>query len=96
MNLKKAVITAAGKNQRTLPLQSLVDSDGITKTALAIIIEEALAAGVEEVAIVIQPGDQTAYATAAGPHANTAKREDLAPFGSARIHWPDPCKVTSV
>jgi UTP--glucose-1-phosphate uridylyltransferase len=69
MNLKKAVITAAGKNQRTLPLQSLVDSDGATKTALAIIIEEALAAGVEEVAIVIQPGDQTAYATAAGPHA---------------------------
>jgi len=69
MNLKKAVITAAGKNQRTLPLQSLVDRDGATKTALAIIIEEALGAGVEEVAIVIQPGDQTAYAAAAGPHA---------------------------
>ena len=69
MNVKKAVITAAGKNQRTLPLQSLVDRDGTTKTALAIIIEEALAAGVEEVGIVIQPGDQTAYAAAAGPHA---------------------------
>ena len=69
MNVKKAVITAAGKNQRTLPLQSLVDRDGTTKTALAIILEEALAAGVDEIGIVIQPGDQAAYALAAGPHA---------------------------
>lgn len=69
MNVKKAVITAAGKNQRTLPLQSLVDRDGTTKTALAIILEEALAAGVDEIGIVIQPGDQGAYAAAAGTHA---------------------------
>jgi UTP--glucose-1-phosphate uridylyltransferase len=69
MNVKKAVITAAGKNQRTLPLQSLVDRDGTTKTALAIIIEEALSAGVDEIGIVIYPGDQTAYAAAAGSHA---------------------------
>jgi UTP--glucose-1-phosphate uridylyltransferase len=46
-----------------------VDRDGTTKTALAIIIEEALAAGVEEVGLVVQPGDQAAYAAAAGPHA---------------------------
>ena len=38
MQIKKAVITAAGKNQRTLPLQTLVDRDGVTKTALTIII----------------------------------------------------------
>jgi len=69
MNLKKAVITAAGKNQRTLPLQSLVDRDGSTKTALAIIVEEALAAGIEEIGMVIHPGDQAAFAAAAGSHA---------------------------
>ncbi len=70
MNLKKAVITAAGKNQRTLPLQSLVDRDGSTKTALAIIVEEALAAGIEEIGMVIHPGDQAAFAAAAGSHAS--------------------------
>lgn len=70
MNIKKAVITAAGKNQRTLPLQSLVDRDGVAKTALAIIIEEALSAGIEELGIVVHPGDQAAFTEAAGSHAS--------------------------
>ncbi|MDB6030379.1 MAG: putative UTP--glucose-phosphate uridylyltransferase [Verrucomicrobiales bacterium] len=69
MEIKKAIITAAGKNQRTLPLQSLVDRDGTSKTALTIIIEEVLQAGVEEICVVISPGDQQAYATAAAGHA---------------------------
>jgi UTP--glucose-1-phosphate uridylyltransferase len=69
MEIKRAIITAAGKNQRTIPLQTLVDSQGQAKTALAIIIEEILQAGVEEIAVVISPGDQAAYTTAAGPHA---------------------------
>lgn len=69
MKIRKAVITAAGKAQRTLPLQTLVDRDGVSKTALAIIIEEALSAGVEEVGVVVHPGDAPAYATAAGEHA---------------------------
>lgn len=69
MDIKKAIITAAGKNQRTLPLQSLVDRDGTSKTALSIIIEEVLQAGVEEICVVISPGDQQAYATAASGHA---------------------------
>lgn len=69
MDIKKALITAAGKSQRTLPLQSLVDRDGLTKTALAIIIEEILRAGIETIGIVIGPGDQDAYRMAAGPHA---------------------------
>ena len=42
MEIRKAVITAAGKNQRTLPLQTLVDRDGVPKTALGILIEEVL------------------------------------------------------
>ena len=69
MDIRKALITAAGKNQRTLPLQSLVDRDGLTKTALAIIIEEILSAGVEQIGVVISPGDEAAYRVAAGSHA---------------------------
>ncbi len=70
MDIKKAIITAAGKNQRTLPLQTLVDRDGSQKTALTIIIEEVLKTGIEEMCVVIHPGDQNAYRAAAGPHAN--------------------------
>ena len=66
MEIKKAIITAAGKNQRTLPLQTLVDRDGATKAALRIIVEEILSAGIEEICIVICPGDEAAYAAAAG------------------------------
>ena len=68
MEIKKTVITAAGHNQRTLPLQTLVDRDGQTKSALAIIVEESLQAGIEEICVVISPGDQAAYCAAAGPH----------------------------
>jgi UTP--glucose-1-phosphate uridylyltransferase len=69
MDIKRAIITAAGKSQRTLPLQSLVDRDGQTKTALAIIIEEVLAAGIEDLCVVVCPGDEKAYRAAAGEHA---------------------------
>ena len=68
MEIKKAIITAAGKTQRTLPLQTLVDRDGVTKTALRILIEEILAAGIDEICVVVCPGDQAAYAAAAGGH----------------------------
>jgi UTP--glucose-1-phosphate uridylyltransferase len=70
MEVKKAIITAAGRNQRTLPLQTLVDRDGTQKTALAIIIDEVRRAGIEEICVVIFPGDQAAYATAAGSQAS--------------------------
>lgn len=69
MEIRKAVITAAGKSQRGLPLQTLVDREGVTKSALAIIIEEVLRAGIEQIAIVISPGDETSFRAAAGKHA---------------------------
>jgi UTP--glucose-1-phosphate uridylyltransferase len=69
MEPKRAIITAAGDSQRMLPLQTLVDRDGQTKTALRIIIEEALAARIEEICVIVAPGDESAYALAAGPHA---------------------------
>jgi len=45
MKVKKAVITAAGPNQRKLPLQTLIDSDGMQKSVLEILIEEVIQAG---------------------------------------------------
>jgi UTP--glucose-1-phosphate uridylyltransferase len=66
VEINKAIITAAGKNQRTLPLQTLVDRDGATKTALQIIIDEIVSAGIEEICVIVGPGDQAAYAAAGG------------------------------
>ncbi|MBX9625348.1 MAG: UTP--glucose-1-phosphate uridylyltransferase [Gemmataceae bacterium] len=66
MHLTKAVITAAGRAQRGLPLQTLVDRDGVEKKALQIILEEAVGAGAEEVCLVVAPGDEAAYRAAAG------------------------------
>ncbi len=69
MKVRKAVITAAGRNQRTLPLQTLTDRDGIEKPVLRIILEEVLAANIEEVCVVVCPGDEAEYANAAGEQA---------------------------
>ncbi len=69
MKIRKAIITAAGPNQHTLPLQTLVDRDGSQKTALRIIMDEVVKAGIESIAVVISPGDQGAFAAAAGDQA---------------------------
>jgi UTP--glucose-1-phosphate uridylyltransferase len=69
LRVRKAVITAAGRNQRALPLQTLIDRDGAEKPLLYILIDQALAAGVAEICIVVGPGDETRYAQAAGHHA---------------------------
>jgi UTP--glucose-1-phosphate uridylyltransferase len=68
MKIKKAVVTAAGRGQAGLPLQTLVDRDGQAKSALQIIIEEAISADIDRIGIIISPGQQDAYAAAAGPH----------------------------
>ncbi|MFM8275214.1 MAG: UTP--glucose-1-phosphate uridylyltransferase, partial [Gemmata sp.] len=67
MNVTRAVITAAGRGQRGLPVQALVDRDGVEKKALEIVLDEAVGAGAEEVCLVIAPGDAAAYRAAAGP-----------------------------
>jgi UTP--glucose-1-phosphate uridylyltransferase len=69
MKVTKAVITAAGRGQRALPVQSLVDRDGVEKKALEIILDEAMDAGAEEVCLVIAPGDEPVYRAAAGAYA---------------------------
>lgn len=70
MSILKAVITAAAPDQKQLPLQSLVDQQGKTKTALQLIADEAVTAGVEEIAVIICPGEQDNYIKAAGEHAS--------------------------
>jgi UTP--glucose-1-phosphate uridylyltransferase len=70
MEVKKAVITAAGPTQRTLPLQSLVDRDGAGRTALAILLKEVLEAGIDSVGVVINPGDESEFTAAAGEFAD--------------------------
>ena len=84
MKVRRAVITAAGKTQRTLPLQTLVDRDGQARSALAILAGEITSAGIEEIAVIICPGDETAFAEAAGPHAGRMRFiEQSAPLGYA-------------
>lgn len=68
MKINRAVITAAGRNHRALPLQHFVDRDGVEKTALAIIVEEIAGAAIDEIGIVICPGDEADYTAAAGEH----------------------------
>ena len=82
VKIRKAVITAAGRDQRRLPLQTLVDRDGQSKSALTILLEEVLQAGIEEIGLVIAPGDQSAFAAAAGSHVNRIQFiEQPAPLG---------------
>lgn len=66
MKIQKAVVTAAAPNQRTLPLQTVIDRDSHEKAVLRIIVEEIRRAGVDQIAVIISPGDGTAYARAAG------------------------------
>jgi len=69
MKIQKAVITAAGRKQRTLPLQTVTDRDGVEKSVLSVLIEEVLRAGIEEICIVVRPGDEQPYADVSGEHA---------------------------
>jgi UTP--glucose-1-phosphate uridylyltransferase len=68
MKITKAVITAAGPDHSRLPLQPFVDLRGVEKSALQIIVEEVATAGVEEICVVVRPGDEPVYREAAGDH----------------------------
>ncbi|HRQ38639.1 MAG TPA: sugar phosphate nucleotidyltransferase [Chloroflexota bacterium] len=69
MKITKAVITVAGRGQRALPLQTLIDRDGAEKSVLGILIEEVQRAGVEEIGLVVRSGDEGALTAVAGNHA---------------------------
>ncbi len=69
MVITKAVITAAGRGARQYPASDtvqkamlpVVDRDGLTKPVLQIIAEEALESGIEQVCVVVAPGDESVY-----------------------------------
>ena len=64
MRTRKAVITAAGRGTRQFPatraiqkeLLPLVDADGLTKPTIQIIAEQCVAAGIEEICIIVERG----------------------------------------
>ena len=62
MQIKKAVITAAGPRQRTLPMQMLIDQQSVERSVLSLVVGEAVRAGISDVCIVVCPGDDEAYA----------------------------------
>jgi UTP--glucose-1-phosphate uridylyltransferase len=88
MKIRKAVITAAGQNQDRLPLQRFVDIDGVEKSALRIIAEEVVAAGVEQICVVVRQGNQRAYAEAIGDYARLLSFvEQPEPRGYGEALW---------
>ena len=69
MEITKAVITAAKRTQRRLPLQMIIDRDGVEKSVLRILVEEVIDAGIDEICVIIHPGDMDTYAETVGEHA---------------------------
>jgi UTP--glucose-1-phosphate uridylyltransferase len=85
MQIKKALITVAGIDQRKLPIQSLVDREGNRRTVLEILIEEVRQAGIEEIGVVIHPGDLNIYSeiVAGNPQINFIEQDKQLGYGYA-------------
>jgi UTP--glucose-1-phosphate uridylyltransferase len=82
MIIRKAVVTLAGPSQRRLPLQTLIDREGTPRSVLAILLDEALRAGVEEICLIVSPGDREAFTRVLGDHAGRVHfREQPEPLG---------------
>ncbi len=69
VSVRKAVIPVAGLGTRMFPytkavpktLLPVVTPDGVAKPVIQVIVEEALSAGVEEIALIIQPEDEPRF-----------------------------------
>jgi len=67
--IRKAVIPAAGFGTRMFPaskavkkeLAPLVDRDGLAKPVIQVVVEEAVRAGLDEVAVIVQPDDRPTF-----------------------------------
>ena len=82
MKIRKAVITAAGRRQRKLPLQTIIDEDGEERSVLSKTVEEAVRAKIEEICVVVAPGDAETYAAVGGAKgAEVSFVEQPAPHG---------------
>ncbi len=92
MNVRHALITAANPQQRTLPLQILIDRDGVARSALEIILREAAGAGIDKFCVVVCPGDEAAYAEACGDligQTEFAVQAEPRGYGDALLHGKD-------
>jgi UTP-glucose-1-phosphate uridylyltransferase len=85
--IRRAVVPAAGLGTRLFPasravkkeLFPIVDRDGLAKPALLLIVEEVLAAGIEEVIVVVQEGGLAAFRAFFHAPLPPADRERLTP-----------------
>lgn len=92
MRIRKAVITAAGEYHSNLPLQSIVDRAGNSRTVLRCTLDEIVDAGIEEIAIVIRPGQSAPYLSAAGNHASRlvfCEQDEPRGYGDAILRAQD-------
>jgi UTP--glucose-1-phosphate uridylyltransferase len=88
MQIKKAVITAAGKEQRNLPMQTLFDQQGKERSVLSLVVREAVRAGISDVCIVVCPGDEEPYSRLlADEGAHLTFVEQAEPRGYAHAVW---------
>ena len=97
MKVKKAVITAAGRGTRMYPATTTIqkemlpvmDTDGICKPAIQLIIEEALESGIEEVCLVVNPHNRAQieqhFASLSPDELKLFKGKDWALLQSAKI-----------
>ncbi len=82
----KAIITAAGKTQRHLPVQTMTDRDGFPTTTLRLQVNDFLSAGLDEIGMVINPGDERLYREVAGDladHLTFIEQADARGYGHA-------------
>src|SRR5215475_6526242 len=59
MKIRKAVIVAAGLGTRMLPASKIIPKEilpVVDKPAIQLIVEEAVASGIEEIILVVSPG----------------------------------------
>jgi UTP--glucose-1-phosphate uridylyltransferase len=87
MQTKKALITAAGPDQRKLAMQTLVDRDGNRKTVLEILVGEALEAGITDIGVVVHPGDAGVYRSllSGGQHVHFIEQDRPLGYGYALL-----------
>lgn len=67
--VRQAVITAAGRHQRHLLLQTVTDPEGYPRPVIDLITDELAGAGLERIGLVVAPGDERLYLDGLARHA---------------------------